>query len=122
MWGKVDERDGYLEKAIEFTGNAAIYGKWMLDVVDSWPISCEQNLSNLTQNRQAWIGHAACALAFGCPEDIVREAWGKLTEEQQRMANNVASIAIKKWENKNAEAEPWENGLSSCTGTYSLDF
>lgn len=98
MWGKVKTREDYLAKAIEFTGNARLYGEYMLRVAREWKYSCEHNLSCETQNRKAWIGHAACALALLCPEDIVREAWGHLSEEQQREANHVADIAIKYWE------------------------
>ena len=100
MWGNVKDRKKYLDKAIAFTGRHKVYGRYMLRVIDLWKYSCEHNLSDLSQNRKAWIGHAACALAFNCPEDIVREAWGKLTEEQQIMANKQAENAISAWENK----------------------
>lgn len=98
MWGGVKHKDTYLEMAISFTGNDELYGEWMLHVVRDWKFSCEHNLSNRTQNRRAWIGHAACAYAFRCPEDIVRKAWSYLTEEQQTKANARADDAISKWE------------------------
>ena len=44
------------------------------------------------------MGHAAVALAIGCPEDITRAAWGKLTDEQQLLANKEAERAIQAWE------------------------
>ena len=100
MWGRVSNRESYLAVAIEFTGNAKLYGEHMLRVTREWKYSCEHNLTALDQNRQAWIGHAACALAFMCPEDIVREAWGHLKEQQQIEANNVADIAIRDWEER----------------------
>ena len=61
MWRNVQgtEREKFLKEAIEFTGNAELYGKWMMKVVEEWPFSCEHNLSCLDMNRQAWIGHAA---------------------------------------------------------------
>jgi len=105
MWGKVDNRDYFLQKAIKFTGDHKLYGDFMVQVVNRWKYSCEHNLSNVTQNRRAWIGHAACALAFRCPEDIIREAWGHLTEEQQILANNEADKAIEYWEKKYAKKE-----------------
>lgn len=105
MWGTVDNREKYLKKAIEFTGDHKLYGRFMLKVVDDWPLSCEHNLSNKTQNRKAWIGHAACALAMGCPEDIVREAWKYLTEDQQNKANQKALEAIETWENKQCQKQ-----------------
>lgn len=98
MWGKVKNKEELLKKAIEFTGNAELYGKYMMQVAKEWTNSCEHNLTNKEQNRKAWIGHAACALAFRCPEGIVREAWGYLTEEQQVAANQAAQNAIEWWE------------------------
>ena len=102
MWGAVDNKFEALEWAIEFTGDAEKYGEWMLKVVDDWHYSCQHNLSNKTQNRKAWIGHAACAYANKCPEDIVRKAWSYLTEQQQIDANQKALEAIAIWEKRNA--------------------
>lgn len=98
MWGRVSDRNLYERIATHFTGNAELYGECMKHVVKEWPISCEHNLSDRSQNRRAWIGHAACALALRCPEDIVRKAWSNLTEQQQKEANAVADIAIEVWE------------------------
>lgn len=98
MWGSVSEKSEFLEIAIGFTGDAEIYGAYMVKVTKQWAISCEHNLSNKSQNRKAWIGHAACALAFRCPEDIVRKAWGYLTKDQQDQANEKANNAIDLWE------------------------
>ena len=103
MWGSVDNREFYLKKAIEFTGDYKIYGESMMKVVSAWGKSCEHNLTNITQNRKAWLGHAACALAFKCPEDIVREAWGNLSTYQQTQANKMADKAIKFWERNHAK-------------------
>lgn len=88
----------FLEKAIRFTGNANEYGRWMMKVIIEWPFSCEHNLTAKSNNRQAWIGHAACCLAIGCPESITREAWGFLSEDQHIKANKKADTAIRKWE------------------------
>ena len=98
MWGSVENRNEALQRAIEFTGNADLYGEFMMRVAKEWKFSCEHNLSDLSQNRKAWIGHAACALAMRCPEDIVRQAWAFLTEAQQISANGKASEAIEYWE------------------------
>lgn len=105
MWGGVSDRKRFLKRAIEFTGDHKLYGRFMVKVADQWNKSCEHNLSNATQNRRAWIGHAACALAFECPEDIVREAWKHLTEDQQYKANKKADEAIEYWENKQCQNE-----------------
>lgn len=100
MWRRVsgeDERE-LLAKAIEFTGDAELYGQWMNQVIVQWPSACEHNLTDLTQNRRAWVGHAACQLAIGCPEHVTRSAWGFLTRQQQDEANAVADRAIEAWE------------------------
>lgn len=102
MWGSVSNKFEMLEWAIDFTGNANLYGAWMVNVVNDWPYSCQHNLSNSTQNRRAWIGHAACAYANRCPEDIVRKAWSHLSEQQQTDANTKADEAIELWEIRNA--------------------
>jgi len=99
MWRKItnEERQDYLLKAISFTGNTELYGSWMLKVIEEWPYTCEQNLTDNAINQQAFIGHCACCLAIGCPEDITREAWWHLTQEQQDKANLKADYAIFKW-------------------------
>jgi hypothetical protein len=105
MWRSVKgkERDIFLQRAIEFTGDDHLYGSYMFRVVDEWPISCEHNLTDLNQNRKAWIGHAACCLAINCPEDITRAAWGMLTKQQQDDANEKAEQAIRLWERFHAK-------------------
>jgi len=103
MWGSVNNRKHWLEKAIEFTGDHVLYGSWMIRVAEQWPFSCEHNLTKLDQNRKAWIGHAAVAMAIQCPEDIVRQAWGFLSKEQQDLANKQAQKAIEHWESRRAK-------------------
>ena len=100
MWRKpVSARVGsQLALAVEFTGDAQAYGQAMMDVVKNWPNSCNHNLSNLNQNRRAWVGHAACAFRHNLPESIVRSAWNMLDTEQRRLANLQADNAIQEWE------------------------
>ena len=97
------ERNIMINKAINFTGNAKLYGEYMLRVIAEWEIACEHNLTDSSLNKKAWIGHAACCMAIGCPEDLTRLAWGCLSFQQQEEANKQADIAIRKWvdENKN---------------------
>lgn len=101
MWRQVSlkHREMLLKWAIEFTGDHKLYGKWMRVVLKEWPISCEQNLSDYNINRRAWIGHAAVCIAMDIPEDIVREAWGHLTDRQRNFADKQADKAIAIWEN-----------------------
>jgi hypothetical protein len=98
MWGDVKPKAKWLNKAVEFTGDHVLYGRWMMKVVELWKYSCEHNLTKTDTNRKAWVGHAAVAMAIQCPEDVVREAWGHLTEQQQTLANHQAQLAIEHWE------------------------
>lgn len=100
MWGAVSKSYAaeLLKRAIEFTGNAELYGSYMQRVIREWPHSCEHNLTETAMNRQAWIGQAATAMALdGCPETITRQAWAHLTQEQQDAANEQAQQAIDQW-------------------------
>jgi hypothetical protein len=98
MWGEALNRKRCLEKAIIFTSNHRLYGSYMLRVTTEWPFSCLNALTDYGLNRRAWIGHAACALALRCPEDITRQAWGHLSDEQRILANRQADRAIESWE------------------------
>ena len=98
MWGPVESKDQSMNQALEFTGDAILYGSYMRRVTLEWPISCENALTDHFLNRKAWLGHAAVALALQIPEDITRAAWAKLSNEQQLLANEEASRAIQTWE------------------------
>jgi len=98
MWGEVANRRLFLQRAEIFTGNHRLYGRYMQRVTTEWPNSCINALTDYNLNRKAWIGHAACALALRCPEDITRQAWGLLTDEQRTLANRQADRAIRAWE------------------------
>jgi len=101
MWGDVSRKGTWLRIAIEFTGDAELYGEWMLRVTEQWKYSCQHNLTK-SGDKRPWIGHAAVALAINCPEHIVRLAWGHLTPDQQEKANKKAEEAIELWRSKNA--------------------
>lgn len=97
MWGEVDNKKEAMRKAIQFTGNHRIYGDYMMRVVKEWPVSCENGLTDASINHKAFIGHCAAALALRLPENIVREAWGRLTDEQRYKADMAAKRAIEWW-------------------------
>lgn len=107
MWRIVDKETEaiILPLAIEFTGNHKLYGAAMIEVVNDWPIACEHNLTNLSINRKAWIGHAACCLRHGWPEYLVRQAWHQLSHQQQVDANIEAEKAIAIFEKKHKKCQ-----------------
>jgi len=70
----------------------------MKRVVKEWPFATEHNLTNLGQNRRAWLGQAACCITHAVPEDLTKIAWNNLGIENQMRANNIADIIINEWE------------------------
>jgi len=97
------EEAGFVKKAIEFTGDAELYGLFMMEVIKEWPVSCKYNFTCDHLNKHAWVGHAACCMATESPEYITRLAWRELTERQQIDANKQATIAIETWQKENSE-------------------
>ena len=104
MWRTISgsERSKAIKRAVEFTGDAKLYGSFMNRVIVEWPTACEHHLSDTGSNRKAWIGHAATCLAIQAPEDVTRAAWGYLNQQQQDDANNEAEMAILTWERSHA--------------------
>lgn len=98
MWGSVSNRQKYLDKTIDFMADTKKFGRFMERVASEWKYSCEHNLTNYSQNRIAWMGWAACALALEVPQDIVCQAWGKITDKQRNDANKKAKEVIALWE------------------------
>jgi hypothetical protein len=76
-------------------------------VAFNWVRAAEHNLTNMARNRQAWLGQAACCFALGAPEYLTKEAWGRLTEAQQKAANDVADYVIEMWEQRHKRNLHW---------------
>lgn len=99
MWRRPssEEKEGFLEMAIEFTGDWVLYGAAMRDVIFAWPRTMLNSLTNPAINHRAFIGHCACCYAHNMPESITRQAWAFLTDEQRYMANREAQNAFESW-------------------------
>jgi len=102
MWKRAtkEDKETILPLAIEFTGNHIEYGKAMEQVINKWRYTCENHLTDNGINQKAFIGHAACCLKFGWCEEIVRMAWGYLTEQQRILANQQAEYFILVWKQR----------------------
>lgn len=74
--------------------------------IAEWPNSAEANLTASVINHQAWLGHAACCINHGASEDLTRQAWRTLTQDQQDAANQAADRSIDKWRQAYAAANP----------------
>jgi hypothetical protein len=101
MWESGGDSD--IDQIVEFTGDHVAYGKAMARVINEWPISCENSLTNYNINRKAWLGHAACALQIGGPQSLTRKAWALLNDTQRTLANREAARHIGIWERRYIE-------------------
>ncbi len=57
--------------------------KSMMGVTIEWIYSTEHNLTDVSINRQAWLGQAACCYNHKAPEYITRISWGLLNEKKK---------------------------------------
>lgn len=97
------DKEEKISQCVKFMSDCDVFESFMIAVINEWPISCEANLTNSGINQVAWLGQAAAAIGIECPEDITKEAWGKLTQEQMDSANNAAKRQIKKWKDNYME-------------------
>lgn len=79
--------------------------KSMNDVLVNWPIASAVNLTNIQQNRRAWLGAAACMYTHGVEEVITRISWGILSDYQKNTANTIADQVIFHYEHTSQNKE-----------------
>lgn len=96
MWSRGNDKQ--LQAAIDFTGDWIKYGEAMGEVIQKWPKTILNSLSNPSINRRAFLGHCAVCFKLGIPESITRQAWGVLTDKQRFDADVIAEKHIKHWE------------------------
>ena len=95
---KMEERDFFVDKALELLRDTKELKVQMLRSVDEWFYSTEQYMTVTGSNRQAWLGQAACNICYGATETETRMAWRELAEEERDKANSVADEVISYWE------------------------
>ena len=100
MWGtcKPSEKEMLIENSYDLLTSPEDFLNACRDVLIQWPYSSEHNLSERAQNRQAWIGWAACCVNHDSTEYTTRNAWRHLTEQQKETANYIAQQIIEEWE------------------------
>jgi hypothetical protein len=106
MFKATDKREfnQKLIEAISILSNSDNCRKFMGMVVSEWPVATRQNLYDSSVNRRPWLGRACCCIAHCISDDVVREAWWRLTDDQRFAANEVADQVISKWEFEYAQA------------------
>jgi hypothetical protein len=66
-------------------------------VINEWPYSCAQNLTNEGMNRIAWLGQASCCIEFGACAEQTRSAFNLLEPKQRDAANAAAAKKLSEW-------------------------
>ena len=98
MYNEIKEgRKRRIKEAIQLLTNEKLLYQQMKRVTTEWKYATEQNLTNNGMNHQAFLGQTACNIFAGIKEDETREAWGYLTNQQRKQANNVADLVYYEW-------------------------
>lgn len=97
------EKKELLQKVIDLFQDAEKTKEYMLKVVNDWNYSCEHNLTNLSLNRVAWLGQAACCLYANIPYSITMENWRNVSEDKRIIACKIAEEIIINYEFKNKQ-------------------
>lgn len=84
------------EKYRAFLADLEAFETALNGVVTEWKYSCEHYLTNDRMNRIAWLGQASVAYALGIPS-ACRGGYHRLTEEQQKAADDLALEYLNIW-------------------------
>lgn len=107
MWRVIsnEEFEEYKHKASALMKDVGAFKAAMMRAANEWKYSCEHNLTDLSQNRKAWLGHAGSIIATGSPEDATRAGWWTLSQEEQDKANEAAEQVILWWEENKCQRD-----------------
>ena len=96
------------EQAIDmyaaFLRNSERFELAIARVFSEWPLSCENFLTNISNNRIAWIGQSSMCIETGIPCRF-RAGFKRLSQEDQKMANSVAAKWLRRWERQHAQKD-----------------
>ena len=84
------------EEYANFLRDIPRFKKAAYRVIDEWINSCEQNLTNESMNRIAWMGQAAMCIETGIPSKY-RGGYHLLSPEEQIAADMTALDVINYW-------------------------
>ena len=95
-----DNSEERIIKAVALFKNQDELYKAMQYVAFNWKISAEVNFTNPSINHQAWLGQASQCYKNKCTDMETIKAWHLLTEEERRIANNIADKVYYEWYDK----------------------
>jgi hypothetical protein len=102
MWQtpKPLDRERFIQASEELMADPGKFYDACAAAAKAWPRSTEQALTTPGMNHRAWLGHAACFLTTGSPEETTRLGWHNLDDAEQYAANHAADQAITEWRAK----------------------
>lgn len=94
---KIKDQELIISKCVQLLSNEVEFKKAVERVINEWPYSCDNNLSNPSLNKVAYIGQAACCITFGAPSFLTKLAWVFVSEESKIQADKIAMNAVETW-------------------------
>jgi len=88
-----------IKQAINLLWSEMLYDS-MLRVINERGVSSDENMTNISQNRQAYLWQAACCIEYGLSCDMTIKARQMLSKDQQDRANEIADDIIRIYEIK----------------------
>ena len=101
MYDKPINKEDEINNAIHVLSNCDLFEDICRKILKEWNIACDVNLSNVNNNRRAWLGQAACCYEYKVCDISTRQAWGRLIDKQRDDANKIADKIIYEYERKN---------------------
>ncbi len=99
----------HIKKSVNLLSNQDEFYKYAKRIIDEWFFSCEQNLTDPSLNKIAYIGQSSCCLANNTPAFVTRLAWSYIDEVDQLLANKTAKKILKEWQYRNmTKGTLWE--------------
>lgn len=105
MWQQPTDVTAEMKAAAGILTDCARFRQAARAMLDEWGRAAEHNLTDMQQNRRAWVGQATCCHHAGIPETATRLAWWTLNFAQQAAANTVADEVIEEWRAVRDETE-----------------
>lgn len=96
---KYDESET-ISLCVKLFNDFDLFEEYCNKVIELWPVSSSENLTNINLNRKAWIGQACCSFALKSTELTTKKAWKILSCTTQNKCNIIAENTIKKYERK----------------------
>lgn len=82
---------------LELFSNESMTLMFMTSVIDNWVYSCEHNFTNPSINKIAYLGQAACCLAYKVPATVTMSYWRNIPLESRGKADKIAKKLIDNW-------------------------